>query len=85
MTRPRFKYLKEKALNNPEVREEYEASTEAFTVTSQLIALRQQADLKTYQMAKLKSEAAPAKRGDFEAFLGAVPNVEVEVETDGIE
>jgi predicted transcriptional regulator len=33
----------------------------------------------------LKSEAAQAKRGDFEAFLEAVPNVAVELSTDKIE
>ena len=30
----------------------------------------------------LKSEAAQAKRGDFEVFLDAVPNVAVELDTD---
>jgi predicted transcriptional regulator len=30
----------------------------------------------------LKSEAAQAKRGDFEAFLEVVPNVAVEIDTD---
>ena len=30
----------------------------------------------------LKSEAVQVKRGDFEAFLDAVPNVAVEIETD---
>ena len=30
----------------------------------------------------LKSEAARAKRGDFEVFLDAVPNVAVELDTD---
>lgn len=34
------------------------------------------------EYAALKSEAAQARRGDFEAYLSAVPNVEVEVETD---
>ncbi len=33
----------------------------------------------------LKSEAAQARRGDFEAFLDAVPNVEVGIETDRID
>lgn len=33
----------------------------------------------------LKSEAAQARRGDFEAFLDAVQDVEVGVETDKIE
>ena len=32
----------------------------------------------------LKSEAALAKRGDFEAFLDAVPNTPVEIDTDKI-
>ncbi len=32
----------------------------------------------------LKSEAAQAKRGDFEAFLDAVPNAPVEIGTDKI-
>ena len=32
----------------------------------------------------LKSEAAQAKRGDFEAFLKAVPNTSVEMDTDKI-
>lgn len=32
----------------------------------------------------LKSEAAQAKRGDFEAFLEAVPNTSVEIDTDKI-
>ena len=32
----------------------------------------------------LKSEAAQAKRGDFEAFLKTVPNVVAEIETDKI-
>jgi predicted DNA-binding protein len=32
----------------------------------------------------LKSEAARAKRGDFEAFLEAVPNMPVEIDTDKI-
>ena len=32
----------------------------------------------------LKSEAAQAKRGDFEAFLDTVPNVAVELKTDKI-
>ena len=32
----------------------------------------------------LKSEAAQAKRGDFEAFLEAVPKVEVEIDTDKV-
>ncbi len=32
----------------------------------------------------LKSEAAQAKRGDFEAFLEVVPNAPVEIETDKI-
>jgi predicted transcriptional regulator len=32
----------------------------------------------------LKSEAAQAKQGDFEAFLDAVPNTAVELETDRI-
>jgi predicted transcriptional regulator len=32
----------------------------------------------------LKSEAALAKRGDFEAFLDAVPNMAVEIDTDKI-
>ena len=30
----------------------------------------------------LKSEAVQVKRGDFEAFLDAVPNVAVELDTD---
>ena len=33
----------------------------------------------------LKLEAAQEKRGDFEAFLDAVPNVAVELSTDKIE
>lgn len=33
----------------------------------------------------LKSEAALAKRGDFEVFLDAVPNVVVETNTDKVE
>lgn len=32
----------------------------------------------------LKSEAALAKRGDFEAFLEAMPNTPVEMDTDKI-
>lgn len=33
----------------------------------------------------LKSEAAQARRGDFEAFLEGVPDVDVVVDTDKIE
>ncbi|MFD0930664.1 toxin-antitoxin system HicB family antitoxin [Methylophilus glucosoxydans] len=33
----------------------------------------------------LKSEATQAKRGDFEAFLDAVPDVPVAVETDQLD
>jgi len=52
MTRPTFKDFKEKALSNPSVREEYEASAAAFAVKRQLIALRHQAGLTQEQMAE---------------------------------
>lgn len=52
MTRPTFKDFKAKALDNPAVREEYEALAAVFAVKRQLIGLRHQAGLTQEQMAE---------------------------------
>lgn len=53
MTRPTFSDFKEKALNNPKVREEYEELELAYELRKQLIALRKEAGLTQEEMAEI--------------------------------
>ena len=51
MSRPTFSDFKKKALENPEVQEEYQALSTTYELRKNLIALRQQAGLTQEQLA----------------------------------
>ena len=52
MTRPTLASFKKKALENPEVREEYEALSPAYDLRRKLIALRKAAGLTQEELAE---------------------------------
>lgn len=52
MTRPTLASFKKKALNDPEVRAEYEALSPAYTLRRKLIALRKAAGLTQEELAE---------------------------------
>ncbi len=51
--RPGIEQLRQKALQNPEVKAEYDALTPAFEMKRQMISMRKQAGLTQQQMAEL--------------------------------
>ncbi len=53
MTRPTFSQFREKALNNEEVRKEYEAISLAYDLRKKLIALRKEAGLTQSELAEI--------------------------------
>jgi DNA-binding XRE family transcriptional regulator len=51
--RPTFEAFKDKALENPEVKADYEALSTAFDMKRRMIAMRKQAGMTQQQMAEL--------------------------------